>query len=436
MGRLFPKQRLVILVGLLYFIMNLVSISLFTYVINNNQAELISDNTRYQAKELMGNIVSSLKIGDSTAESLAQESIGNAFKNIDLPYVIYQNDSVIKKSDASIALPADYLNHTAQALSLKRYSGAQYYAKFHSDMQWLDFYVPVSWESCANCSVFSRVELKEFGRRFKALYKSIAITITVLTFLHLVFGIILHSVVIRPILKIHEATQKVADGELGYRLSINRDDELGKLANAFNDMTKTMQEQMISLKQQMHEIEQARDLMEKMSITDELTSLYNRRHLFDRLNHHVDLSKRHGNKLGLFILDIDFFKKVNDTYGHQVGDLVLVEISKLLIDTARSTDLVARYGGEELVVLCPETELENTIVAAYRVRIAIENHTIKLDDGQELKVTASIGVAEYQALSKEEGTHPTIEEFVEAADAALYRAKKGGRNRVDVFNIG
>jgi diguanylate cyclase (GGDEF)-like protein len=164
--------------------------------------------------------------------------------------------------------------------------------------------------------------------------------------------------------------------------------------------------------------------LELLSITDGLTKLNNHRHFQDELARAFEESQRYDRPLSLAMIDIDFFKKVNDTYGHAVGDEVLKAVSRLYKDSVRSTDLVARYGGEEFAVMMPETELNDGASFAEKIRSLIESTAIDTQAGP-LKVTVSIGVASVP-LSRVQNS----KELIVAADKALYRAKKGGRNQV------
>lgn len=166
------------------------------------------------------------------------------------------------------------------------------------------------------------------------------------------------------------------------------------------------------------------------SITDEKTKLYNNRYFNYRFNQEVNRSRRHNHEFALFVFDIDHFKKFNDTYGHLVGDQVLVEVAKVIKASFRSTDIKARFGGEEFVVLAAETKLDFAVMVANKVREAIKNNLVKISDGRELSVTVSIGVAYFP----EHGLEP--KDIFEAADRALYRAKANGRNRVEVASKG
>jgi two-component system cell cycle response regulator len=164
--------------------------------------------------------------------------------------------------------------------------------------------------------------------------------------------------------------------------------------------------------------------LELLSITDGLTRLHNHRHFQDELTRAFEESARYERPLALVMIDIDFFKKVNDTYGHAVGDEVLKAVSALFRESIRATDLAARYGGEEFAVMMPETDLADAMKFAEKIRSLVEASPIATQAGP-VSATVSVGVASVP--------HARIHapnELVVAADKALYRAKKGGRNQV------
>ncbi|MDJ0553893.1 MAG: GGDEF domain-containing protein [Microcoleaceae cyanobacterium MO_207.B10] len=165
-----------------------------------------------------------------------------------------------------------------------------------------------------------------------------------------------------------------------------------------------------------------------MASTDELTQVANRRHFFETVEIETKRAMRSGEVATVLVLDIDFFKNINDTYGHDVGDLVLQKVSYSLKECLRTTDILARMGGEEFAIFCPETKLENGKVLAERIRQTIENLKVELFDGTRIKVTISIGVATFFPSSMD------INKVLKNADSALYVAKKEGRNRVVVNN--
>ncbi len=168
------------------------------------------------------------------------------------------------------------------------------------------------------------------------------------------------------------------------------------------------------------------ETVQHQAVTDELTGLFNVRHFQESLDNEIERSRRFQSSVGLAMLDIDDFKRVNDTYGHQQGDLVLLEVARCLRALSRDIDEPARYGGEELAVILPQTDLGGAELLAERMRSAIEALHIKRLDGRgTLAVTASFGVA---SLPQSAGDK---EALIAAADAALYRAKRAGKNRVE-----
>jgi diguanylate cyclase (GGDEF)-like protein len=160
------------------------------------------------------------------------------------------------------------------------------------------------------------------------------------------------------------------------------------------------------------------------SITDDLTGLSNRRAFDDALTGEIERSKRYGDGVGLVILDLDDFKSVNDTYGHQQGDIVLREVARVLRETSREVDHPARYGGEELAVVVPGTDLDGTFNLAERMRERIGALRIPRVDGQgTISITTSCGVAAVPPIAADERM------VLAAADAALYEAKRTGKNK-------
>lgn len=168
---------------------------------------------------------------------------------------------------------------------------------------------------------------------------------------------------------------------------------------------------------------------EKLAFTDTLTELYNHRYFQETLSNELIRSTRYSKMLSLMMIDIDFFKKFNDTYGHLVGDKVLRHVAKIFKTSIREQiDTVARYGGEEFVVILPETSLSGAINFAERIREAVEKSRV-INEGEELSVTLSIGVS---CTSVTECKTPS--DLIAAADLALYKAKDNGRNQVSAYN--
>ncbi len=162
-----------------------------------------------------------------------------------------------------------------------------------------------------------------------------------------------------------------------------------------------------------------------LSLTDSLTGLYNRRHLDNCIEREFLRSKRYSSDLSAAIIDIDFFKKINDSYGHLCGDFVLKETAYLILENFRKTDLVFRYGGEEFVVILTETGAENAFIPLERLRKLIESYPFKYN-GTAINLTVSIGISSNNV--------ETVEEFLDNADKALYKAKQSGRNNSVIYS--
>jgi two-component system cell cycle response regulator len=163
----------------------------------------------------------------------------------------------------------------------------------------------------------------------------------------------------------------------------------------------------------------------EMAITDQLTGLHNRRYMARHLDNLIAEAQRTGKPLAFVIMDIDFFKRVNDSHGHDIGDEVLREFAKRIAANVRGIDLVCRYGGEEFVVVMPDTDVAYAYSVAERLRKSIETTPVDISrPPHRLNITISIGIA------KSEGENDTAEALLHRADQALYRAKRTGRNRV------
>lgn len=166
----------------------------------------------------------------------------------------------------------------------------------------------------------------------------------------------------------------------------------------------------------------------QLSLHDPLTECYNRRFLMQRLKEEFNRSNRSRHPVAGIMMDIDHFKSVNDSYGHEAGDQVLVKVASVLKVSIRTYDVLARYGGEEFFVLLPNTNIESAAVIAERMRHLLEQVTVETVRGP-VRVTASFGVAALEGEDLNEDPDPLLR----MADDALYRAKRAGRNRVELF---
>lgn len=186
---------------------------------------------------------------------------------------------------------------------------------------------------------------------------------------------------------------------------------------------------MLRIKRLQDELEEKNRELERLSISDGLTGLFNHRHIHGLLHEEFERAQRTGDKISVAMFDLDRFKSVNDTYGHPAGDRVLQELAEILRESAREIDRIGRYGGEEFMVILPETDIEDAAVFVERVRREVARRPFDVDLDEPLRMTISVGVATYP--------HEAIdspETLVKIADNALYAAKSGGRNRVVRFD--
>ena len=170
--------------------------------------------------------------------------------------------------------------------------------------------------------------------------------------------------------------------------------------------------------------------MYESALRDGLTKAFNKKYFTDRLESELTFALRHSSPLVLVMFDIDHFKKVNDTYGHQAGDRVLSDISTLLSGALRAEDVFARYGGEEFAIICRGTDLTQAQIVGERMRKAVEKHRF-VHDGTQIPVTISVGIASLPDPAVKDAA-----DLVSLADKALYQSKHGGRNRVTIHQPG
>ena len=236
-------------------------------------------------------------------------------------------------------------------------------------------------------------------------------------------------IIVRPIFKLVQESKKIKDRKYE---SISKVDssilEVSVLSNSFLDMSKSIYEYQQSLEEKVEqrtkELQLKNEELFKLSITDKLTGLYNRVKLDKVLQENMSLSLRYGNIFSVIIIDIDFFKKINDNFGHQVGDDVLQECSNILKKSIRNVDTLGRWGGEEFLVVCPETSKDGAKDLALKLNKALEIYKFTTYPNS---VTISVGVSSCEMKDMK------YDDIISRADKALYEAKRNGRNRVEVL---
>jgi diguanylate cyclase (GGDEF)-like protein len=234
---------------------------------------------------------------------------------------------------------------------------------------------------------------------------------------------------VRPLRRLSCEAAGVASGNLDVDIPVSGLSEVSYLTQVFNHMVASLRRGREELSAVNHNLQKKNDELQQLSITDGLTGLYNRKHIMDLFDLEITRSRRHDNGLVVLMLDIDHFKKVNDTYGHQVGDRVMQQVAELLDQAVRDCDHVGRYGGEEFLMVLPDINIQDAAVVAERVRQSVA----KLQCGgkeEAFSITISIGIAGYPTDGE------NAELLLSSADNALYQAKTDGRNCVVVTQTG
>jgi diguanylate cyclase (GGDEF)-like protein len=236
--------------------------------------------------------------------------------------------------------------------------------------------------------------------------------------------------VLQPIRSLALGARRINEGLVGVKIPRVSGDEIGLLTDTFNEMAKTitlskaeLQYKNKMLNTQNDQLQDMNVRLEQLSVTDGLTGLYNHRHFWNILDQELARVDRYKGELALILVDLDDFKRVNDQFGHSVGDLLLQSVSGILRETVRDTDVVARYGGEEFAILLPETDRKGVESVAEKLRESVESMRFTVPDSDiNLRVTVSVGISVFRGNRRE---------FFNSADKALYQSKAGGKNRIN-----
>jgi diguanylate cyclase (GGDEF)-like protein len=204
----------------------------------------------------------------------------------------------------------------------------------------------------------------------------------------------------------------------------NKSDEFNNIASAFNKMITELSETTISLEGMKKIVKERTFVLEQQSNTDFLTKAANRRALFERGNAEFARVQRTKSQLTVILLDCDFFKKVNDQFGHLFGDKILINICKICTKEIRNIDFFARYGGEEFIIVLPDSDLNGAIETSKRIQRSLAKNCIAFE-GKDVYVTVSIGICSVN------DKHENFEQLIKDADIAMYKAKTNGRNRIE-----
>jgi diguanylate cyclase (GGDEF)-like protein len=242
---------------------------------------------------------------------------------------------------------------------------------------------------------------------------------------------------LRPIYALIDITEKFSMGDFSQRANIGKKNEIGKLGSAFNKMADELNTMIHTLERKViertNELQQrnlalvkAKEQLEVTARIDFLTGLYNRKFIIEKIEEEIKRFTENGQSFALVMVDIDYFKKINDQYGHDCGDLVIKGVANIMKNMTCGRGHISRWGGEEFLLLLPKQQLAAVIPLAEQIRQEIKRHVFTCGD-LVMQVTLTLGVAEYEAGL-------TLDEIVKHADLAVYYGKNSGRNRVCSFD--
>lgn len=251
----------------------------------------------------------------------------------------------------------------------------------------------------------------------------VGILMVVVTLVALYMG---HSIV-TPLKQLISAAKGIAEGDLDIYLPAKRKDEVGQLTTIFNQMTDALRNKHAEIMSVNQAMQQQNQLLQKLSITDGLTGLYNRTKLNTILIEQLARFQRNNRAFCLLMIDVDYFKNINDKLGHIMGDKILVTLASVLLKSVRTIDYAARYGGDEFTAVLIETNSSAAIKTAERIRSEVSAACRKFEENP-IEITLSIGITQSHLNDTTPG------ELIARADMALYEAKKLGRNRVHCIN--
>ncbi len=282
--------------------------------------------------------------------------------------------------------------------------------------------------------------------RFAQMKENIFIYTLVIIIAGIILSMLFANKIVSPVKELSKVASAIAGGDLDQRVNYFSDDEIGDLALVFNKMgedIKTSRQEIenysknlenmvhdrtLDIERANSELKETKELYRKLSIIDGLTGIYNRRYFDEILTKEFERVKRYSRPISLMMIDLDFFKKFNDKYGHPAGDHILKQLTELLSKFIRTVDFLARYGGEEFVIVLFETEKKDAIILAERlVKTVAQKRFTGFGNIPDLHLTISVGVGNFPEDAK------LKEELIKKADDALYQAKTLGRNRFHFF---
>jgi len=425
---------------LFYILLSLISISFVISIIFENQVDLISKNIMLESEkklfQLMGNLNklnSEMSQGDLFDVKNEQELLSYLAGAVGMHYEDYiifsEKNPEIYKSSSDISLPDSFKEDALRSVTTVTFTGKSYYMRIDEKNKLISFYIPLEELNISSNILYIKEKIDILDESLIDLYKQAAyVTIVVLLF-HLLFAVILFRFIIQPIFDLKKAAEKLSQGDFNARSGFSdRNDEIGVLAAVFNSMAESIDENINFLSSEMEKNRLIQEKSEIGVIRDDMTGLLNEHYFYERLDEEIKRVNDNPADISLILINIDDFKKINEIFGKQTGDIVLLEISRIIKNCSLKNGIVARISGDEFAILPPLSSAETIRETAEKIILSVGQKEIITPDGK-LSVTASVGIAYFESEKLHLLESP--ERILGIAKEALNNAKEKGKSRVE-----
>jgi len=423
-----------------YILLSLITLSFIISIIFENQIDLISKNTILESEKQISQLIDALKKitnemkkGSLFKSGPDKESDQHLIKIITLhfnDFFIIDDKHELKYSSAdNTKLPESFRDDCLRAMTASTFSGKEYYLRIDEPGKIMNVYIPLNDFYQENVILLIKKDISVLNKSLGDLYKQTAYVVIVIFFFHLLFAGFLYRSFIMPLKTLRNAAVNFSNGDTSIRISLPANNyEFDTLALAFNKMADSAHNNITNLSAEMEILKNLNRKLDKNVTRDELTNLVNGNYLIERINEEFNNAGFRGNGLSLIYIDIDDFGIVNNRYGMQTGNIILMETAKKISQNCMKGDIAARAGGEEFAILSLHSDEKTIHELADRIKKTVADHRVITPDGN-FSVTVSIGAAIITAY-KLQGIS-THEEIIASAKSALEKAKANGKNRVE-----
>lgn len=418
-----------------YVLLSLINLSFIVSIIFENQADLISRNTKLESEKQLAELIGSIKkfsIETKKGSLFTRGKTGEFLKQtLDLLsihssnyFVFSEKGSILIRSSDRIEPPDTYLKDGLRSLTAMTFSGKEYYLRIDEQKRLMYCYIPLSGFQLGDSILLLEKEINGMNESLKHLYSQVLYVILIVIFFHTVFALLLFRYIIKPVYLLINGAESLSEGKLHTRIHLpGRNDEFASLAHTFNRMAESMHSNVQNLS---GEITSAREIIkksEKKTTRDDLTGLFNRQYLMERLDEETKRTKVNNSATALMLIELDNFKEITSIYGHQTENIIIAESAKKINRSLAAGEIASRYDDEMFAVLAPGITAPLMLETAEIIRRTISESNIITADG-EFRVTVSIGAADTSGSR----------DLRELAEEAIKKARENGRNRVEIIS--